>query len=59
MSIRLLARELYKCQQDVDRLEKELVAAPSEKKEALKEALRRATAERDRLRRIMDGQIGR
>ena len=59
MSIKLLARDLYHAQQTVDRLEKDLEAAPADSKEGIEESLRRARAERDRLRQFLRGQIGR
>jgi hypothetical protein len=59
MSIRLLARDLYRCQQKVGELEKAMASAAPENKRLLEEQLRRARAERDQLRRMLDGQIGR
>ncbi len=59
MSIRLLARELYRCQQKVGELEKKLAASAPENKARLEEELRNARSERDQLRRILDGQIDR
>lgn len=59
MSIRLLARDLYKAQQEVDRLKKEYESAPVEKKARLESALRNAIIQRDQLRRVLDGQIDR
>jgi hypothetical protein len=59
MSIKLLARDLYRLQQQVERLEKELAAAPVEKRSQLEETLRRVRAEKMSLRRALDGQIGR
>ena len=59
MSLKLLARDLYRCQREVERLERALESAPPEKKRALDEALRRARAERNQMRRVLDGQIGR
>jgi hypothetical protein len=56
MSIRLLAKDLYRLQQEVEKLESELSAAPADRHEALLESLRRARAERNRLRRLLDGQ---
>ena len=56
MSIRLIAVDLYKTIRKVAEIEKELAAAPWEKREALKVKLRRARAERDQMRRILDGQ---
>jgi ribosomal protein L32E len=59
MSIRLLARDLYKAQQEVDRLKKDFESAPAEKKARLETALRKAITERNQLRRVLDGQIDR
>jgi len=56
MSIRLIAIELYRCQQEVDRLEKELENTPLLKKDAVRERLRKAIAARNRMRDILDGQ---
>lgn len=59
MSIKMLARDLYRYQKEVDRLERELAGAATEKQPAIAERLRRTKAERDMLRRALDGQIGR
>jgi CHASE3 domain sensor protein len=56
MSIRLLAKELYRLQQQVEKLEKELEDAPLDRHEHLQERLRSVRAERDHLRRVLDGQ---
>lgn len=57
MSIRLLARDLYRLQQRVDRLETELANASSpDRREDLQAQLRAARAERNQLRRVLDGQ---
>jgi len=56
MSIRLIAIELYRCQREVDRLEKELESAPVFEKDAVRERLRKARAARDRMRDMLDGQ---
>ena len=45
MSIRLIAKDLYRLRQEVERLETELAAAPMEKKEAIKSRLRQALAD--------------
>jgi len=59
MSLQLIARDLYRLQQAVDRLEKELsVAAPS-KREPLKRKLARAKTERDQVKRMLDGRLDR
>lgn len=59
MSIKLLAKDLYRYQKEVARLERELVAAPHEKQASIAERLRQARAERDMLRRALDGEIDR
>jgi phage FluMu protein gp41 len=59
MSIKLLARDLYRLQQQVERLEKELAEAPVEKRSEIETTLRMVQAERISLRRALDGQIGR
>lgn len=59
MSIRLIARDLYRYQKEVERLERELADSPAEKQPAIAERLRQAKAERDLLRRVLDGAIDR
>ncbi len=56
MSIRLLAKDLYRLQQEIDKLEKELEEAPRDRREHLQEQLRAVRAERNHLRRVLDGQ---
>lgn len=56
MSIRLLARELYRLRQEVERLERELTSAATGQEEKIEAKLRTARADRDRLRAILDGQ---
>lgn len=56
MSIRLLARDLYRLQGEVGKLEKALLAATEEEREPIAERLRQARAERDRMRGVLDGQ---
>ena len=56
MSIRLIAKELYKAQREVESLEAELAAAPNNKKEEIKERLRIKRAEWQQIRNIMDGE---
>lgn len=56
MSIRLLAKDLYRLQQKVEQLTKRLEGAPWDQLEHLQARLRTARAERDRLRRLLDGQ---
>ena len=59
MSLRLIAKDLYRLQQVVDRLEIELAASPAARREALKLKLARAKTERDQVRRILDGRLDR
>ena len=59
MSLRLIAKDLYRLQQAVDRLEKELAICPAERRAALKLKLARARSERDQGRRILDGRLDR
>jgi len=56
MPIRLLARDLYRLQQDVEKLEKQLATAAFDQQEPIRLRLIAARAERDRLRRVLDGQ---
>jgi hypothetical protein len=58
MSIRLIARDLYRLEQEVDTLEKAIATASPDRIEALKEKLRKARAERNRMRQALDGQKG-
>lgn len=55
MSIRLIAQELYRAQQKVDKLTKSLDQAPLGEKDEFKEQLRVAEAELQHLRKMMDG----
>ena len=55
MSIRIIARDLYRLQQEVERLEQQVENSYSEKKEELKDRLRKVRAEQNRMRRILDG----
>lgn len=59
MTIRELAKDLYRLQQEIGILEKRLEAAPQKEKSVMEQQLRQARAERDRLRRILDGQLDR
>lgn len=55
MSVRLIAQDLYRIIREVEKLEKELLAAPVQNHEILKDRLRKAKAERDLMRRSLDG----
>ena len=59
MSLQLIARDLYRFQQEVDRLEKELADSPISKNDALKLKLAMAKTERDQMRRMLDGRLDR
>jgi hypothetical protein len=56
MSIRLLARELYKAQQVVDKLQKKYDSATFGEKDALAQELNLARKELQMLRRMLDGE---
>ncbi|OQX10402.1 MAG: hypothetical protein BWK80_45775 [Desulfobacteraceae bacterium IS3] len=55
MSIRLIAKDLYQLIREVEQLEKQIENAPVEKREEMADRLRKLKAERDRMRRILDG----
>ena len=59
MSLRLIAKDLYKLQQTVARLEKQLADGPAHKRDELRLVLARARAERDQMRQILDGRLDR
>lgn len=59
MSIKLLARDLYRLQKMVESLEQKLAAAPMEQQAEILESLRKVRAEKEAVRRALDGQIGR
>lgn len=59
MSIKLLAKDLYRLQKEVDRLEEEMAAAPMTRRTRLEEQLRVAKAQREQLRRALDGKLHR
>jgi hypothetical protein len=53
--MRLIAQDLYRIIREVEKLEKELLAASAQNQEILKDRLRKAKAERDLLRRSLEG----
>ncbi len=59
MSIRGIAKDLYRRQQAVEALEKKLASAPLEMRAEIKRQLHKAKAEHRQLRRILDGQLDR
>jgi len=54
--IRMIARELYTLQQEVEKLEAEIESAAPHEREAMRERLRKLKPERDRMRKILDGE---
>ena len=56
MSIRMIAKELYRLQQEVEKLLSEIESAPFHEREAMKDRLRTRKAERDRMRKMLDGE---
>jgi len=59
MSIKMLAKDLYRLQKEVDRIETALVAATIDERVGLEEKLRKARAQRELLRRALDGKLQR
>ena len=51
----MIAKEFYALQQEVESLERKLQSSPQENKEELEELLRKARSERDRMRRMLEG----
>jgi len=56
MPIRMIAKELYDAIKAVEKIEKQIENAPLEKREDLKDQLRKAKAERNRIRNILEGK---
>jgi hypothetical protein len=57
MTLQLIARDLYRFQLEVNRLEKELADSPPAGQAALKLKLAQAKTERDQMRRMLDGRL--
>ena len=55
MSIRMIAKEYYRLQQEVEKLESQLESTPLMEREEIKESLRKTRAETDRMRSILEG----
>jgi hypothetical protein len=51
----MIAQDLYRLHQEVERLEEELSKASLEEKEKIKDRLRKVKADRDRMRRALEG----
>jgi len=56
MSIRMIAQELYRLLQELEKVEKQLKNAPFEKQEEIKDQLRKLKAERNRVQAILEGK---
>lgn len=59
MSIREIAKDLYRLKQEVERLENLLAEAPLDKRLGFETQLRKAKHEYDYLKRALDGRVGR
>lgn len=59
MTIRMLAMDLYRAQQEVARLEEALEESGLEARTGIEEKLRKARSECQYLQRALDGKIGR
>ncbi|RLC32089.1 MAG: hypothetical protein DRH37_01495 [Deltaproteobacteria bacterium] len=55
MSIRTIAKDLYRLRREVEQLEKEIRTVPVEKQEEVKTRLRKQRAELERVQRMLDG----
>jgi hypothetical protein len=55
MPIRLIARDLYRLQQEVEMLEDQLKNTPYGEKREMEDRLRKLKAEKDQMRRILEG----
>ena len=55
MSIQMIARDLYRLHQEVEKLEDQLENTPLMERDEIKEKLRKLRAERDNMRRMLDG----
>jgi protein-arginine kinase activator protein McsA len=56
MPIRMIAHELYRLIQEVERLEKKLKNVPFEKQAKIKDQLRKIKAEKDRIHAMLQGK---
>ena len=56
MPIRMIARELYRLQREVETIEKELRDAPPQDQESIRVKLRKKRAEWQQVRNILDGE---
>lgn len=56
MSIRFIAKDLYRLQREVESLEKLLKTAPAEEKNDIENRLLRLRAERDHVRAVLEAK---
>jgi hypothetical protein len=56
MSIRLIALDLYRLTKEVEKLESKIKKAPEEKKPELEQQLRQLKAERNKIKKILEGK---
>ena len=56
MSIRMIAKELYLLHQEVEKIEKQIRDSHNSERPELEEMLRKAKAERNRMKNILEGQ---
>ena len=59
MSLRLIALDLYRLQQEVDRLQKDLEQSDAGISEEIKRKLAQKISERDQMKKILDGRLDR
>jgi len=55
MSIRMIAKELYRIRKEAEALEEKLKNTPYEKQEEMKDLLRKQKAELNRMQKMLDG----
>ena len=55
MPLKLIARDLYRLKQEVEKLEQQVESAPMGERADLEDKLRKAKAERERLQKMLDG----
>lgn len=53
--IKMIARELYSLQKELERLEERMKKVPHEQREGMEQRLRKVRAERDRMRKVLEG----
>jgi hypothetical protein len=59
MALRLIARDLYRLQREVDRLKAALNRPDAENSEKKERELAQKISERDQMRKILDGRLNR